>query len=178
MRGRILQLRMRNGLESHQIAQVRVGSEPSRAIKLKRGVRQRSVLSPLLFLLVVDPLLVTLADTEEGVSIRGVHTGSLCHADDLRSVTSNLSFLEKQVDIIQSFTSENSLTLNIEKLELLAMSDLTVQQRTISSSAMASCLDVVWSHNLSSKASIDSNINKARRAFGLGSPGIMASRIR
>ena len=75
------------------------------------------------------------------------------------SVTLNLSSLEKQVDIIQSFTSENSLAFNLEKLELLAMSkdqnppvwNLTVQQCTLSSSATASCLDVVWSHNLSPK---------------------------
>ena len=103
-------------------AHIRVGSELSRAIKLKRGVHQGSVLSPLLFLLVMDPLLVTPASIEEGVSVGGIYTGSLCHADYLRSVTSNLSFLVKQVDIIQSFTNENLLTLNLEKLELLAMS--------------------------------------------------------
>ena len=90
---------------SDPTAQVRVGSELSSVIKFKRGVRQGSVLSPLLFLLVMDSLLTFLASAEAGVSIGGIYTGSLCHADDLRSVTPSLSSLEKQV--IQAFTSAN-----------------------------------------------------------------------
>ena len=110
---------------------------------------------------------------------RGV--GSLGHADDLRSVTPSLLSLEKQVDIIQSFTQANSLTLNLEKLELLVMSKaqkppectISLQECEISSSATATCLGVVWSYNLLPQAVIESNINKARRAlFGLGSLGI------
>ena len=166
---------------SDPTAQVKVGSELSCVIKLERGVRQGSVLSPLLFLLVMDSLLTSLANAEAGVSIGGIYTGSLCHADDLRSVTPSLSSLEKQVDIIQAFTSANSLTLNLDKLDLLAMCrdqkppkcTLAVQQSTISSTATATCLGFVWSHNLSPKAAIENNINKARRAFfGLGSLGI------
>ena len=84
----------------------------------------------------MDPLLVTLANAGAGVFIGGVCTGSLCHADDLRSVTPSLSSLEKQVDIIKSFVSANSLSLNLDKLDLLAMSrgqippecSLTVEQ--------------------------------------------------
>lgn len=171
---------------SEPTAQVRVGKQLSRVIQLKRGVRQGSVLSPTLFLLVMDSLLTTLADAEEGVSIRGIYAGSLCHADDLRSVTPSLLSLEKQVKIIQSFTSANSLTLNFNKLDLLAMSRaqnppeciLDVQQSEISSSATATCLGVVWSHNLSPKASIENNINKARRAFfGLGSLGVYHGKV-
>ena len=160
---------------------MRVGKGLSRLIKLERGVRQGSVLSPLLFLLVIDSLLVMLANAEAGVSIGGIYVGSLGHADDLRSVTPSLLSLEKQVDIIQSFNQANSLTLNLEKLELFAMSKaqkppectLSLQECEISSSATATCLGVVWSYNLSPQATIQSNINKARGAFfGLGSLGI------
>ena len=72
-------------------AQVRIGNELSKVIRLKRGVRQGSVLSPMLFLLVMDSLVVTLTKAQAGVSIRGINTGSLCHADDLRGVTPSLS---------------------------------------------------------------------------------------
>ena len=80
---------------SNPLAQVRVGNGLSRVIKLERGVRQGSVLSPLLFLLVIDSLLVMLANAEAGVSIGGIYVGSLGHADDLRSVTPSLLSLEK-----------------------------------------------------------------------------------
>ena len=68
------------------------------------------MLSPLLFLLVMDSLLIDLATAEAGVSI---YTGALCHADGFRSVTSNLASLEKQVGLVKSFTDVNSQTLNL-----------------------------------------------------------------
>ena len=49
-------------------AQVRSGNGLSEVINLERGVRQGSVLSPLLFLLVMDSLLIDLAHAEAGVS--------------------------------------------------------------------------------------------------------------
>ena len=63
--------------------QVRIGSQLSRAITLQRGVRQGSVLSPMLFLMVIDSLLKDLANEMAGISIEGIYAGSLCHADDL-----------------------------------------------------------------------------------------------
>ena len=42
------------------------------------------MLSPLLLLLVMDSLLISLANAEARVLIGGINTGSLCHADDLR----------------------------------------------------------------------------------------------
>ena len=88
-------------------------------LSLQRGVRQGSVLSPMLFLMVMDSLLKDLAIEMAGISIEGMYAGSLCHADDLRSVTSNLQSLEKQAEIVKSFTERNSLTLNESKLEIL-----------------------------------------------------------
>ena len=64
--------------------QVRIGSQLSRAITLQHGVRQGSVLSPMLFLLVMDSLLKDLNEMA-GISIEGIYAGSLCHAGDLRS---------------------------------------------------------------------------------------------
>ena len=63
--------------------QVRIGSQLSRAITLQRGVRQGSVLSPILFLLVMDSLLKDLTNKMAGISIEGIYAGSLCHAEVL-----------------------------------------------------------------------------------------------
>ena len=108
-----------------------------------------------------------------GVSIGGIYVGLLGHADDLRSVTPSLLSLEKQVDIIQSFTQANCLTLNLEKLELLAMSKaqkppectLSLQECEIIILSYSYMPGAVWSYHFSPQAAIESNFNKARRAF-------------
>ena len=81
-------------------------------------MKQGSVLSPLLFLLVIDSLLEELESTGLGVSIHGHYLGSLGHADDLRGVAPNLDILEQQASIVRQFTVDNGLRLNEDKLEL------------------------------------------------------------
>ena len=61
-----------------------------------------SVLPPMLFLLVIDSLLNELEKTNAGISVNGIYTGSFGHADDLRSVTSNLMCVEKQAERLWS----------------------------------------------------------------------------
>ena len=127
---------------------------------MQRGVKQVSVLSPMLFLLVIDSLLKDLANANSGIAIKGIYTGSLGHADDLRSVTPNLHSLQKQAEIVKSFTEKNSRTLNVDKLDLLAMASssqahdceiLIGSTRVTSKNHYESrCVGVIWTQDLSS----------------------------
>ena len=105
------------------------------------------------------------------------NTGSFGHADNLWGVVPSLTCAAR---IVEAFTVENSLKPNLDKLEILPMYEgcnispeseqLQVSYLSITSSK---CLSVMWSSNLSPKASIDLNINKAHKAFfALGSMGI------
>ena len=162
--------------------QVRIGNQLTKPFTLHRGIRQGSCLSPMLFILVIDSLLRDLEKADAGISVNNIYTGSFGHADDLRSVTSNLMCVKKQADIMQSFTERNGLKLNTEKLELLPMyqgtnvqpdEELQIGTASIPFSNSSRCLGVVWTHDLSPKQSILLNIKKARKAFfALGSLGV------
>ena len=137
---------------------------------VQRGVRQGS---PMLFLIVMDSLLVELANANCGVSVQQIYTGSFGQADDLRCVAPNLLSVEQQAFIVKSFTDRNFLKLNMDKLEILEMTNgnhvrvdpIQVGPVVLKPSSSVTCLGVIWSNSLSPKESIAYNISKARRSF-------------
>ena len=130
---------------------------------------------PVLFLLVMDPLLRGLEANHLGPSLHDAYVGAFAHADDIRTITSNLSTLKQQMEFVQKFCTDNALTLNLSKCEVLALSPtkplLTSplctldDQHPLIPQESAKCLGYWWSWDLSSTKAIDVAIGKARRAF-------------
>ena len=60
-------------------------------------MKQGSVLSPALFLLVMDPLLSQLQSSGLGLSVNKFYAGSFLHADDIRTLATSAGSLEDQV---------------------------------------------------------------------------------
>ena len=81
-----------------------------------------SVLSPVLFLLVMDPLLQGLEANRLGPSLHNTYLGAFAHADDIQTITSSRTTLQKQVEFVQNFCADNALTLNLSKCEVLTVS--------------------------------------------------------
>ena len=99
-----------------------MGSQLSAEFTLERGVLQGSVLSPVLFLLVMDPLLRELERNSLGPFVYGTYAGAFAYADDIHTVTSSLPSLQQQINMVQNFAEENALTLNPAKCEVLIVS--------------------------------------------------------
>ena len=68
---------------SYSTSAVLWNSSISRSFPIRQGVRQGAVLSPLLYSIFVNDLLLHLSSSGHGVSINGIFCGSPMFADDL-----------------------------------------------------------------------------------------------
>ena len=75
------------------------------------------VLSSLLFLLIMDPLLIELKRRSCGPSVCGLYLGAFSHANDIRTLSTNISDCQLQINLVKEFTTSQGLTLNIDKCE-------------------------------------------------------------
>ena len=152
---------------------VKLSGSLSQPFTLQRGVRQGSVLSPILFLLVIDPLLQQMESRNLGPSFAGLFLGACAHADDVRTVTSSLQCLDKQVKLVQNFATQNGLQLNTQKSEIMIAASTclanevvcTIESNRIEAKHSIKCLGYWWSWDMSAKVAVEEGIKKARRAF-------------
>ena len=68
-----------------------VGDQHSECFPVERGVKQGSVLSPTLFIAVVDSLLSFLESSGQGLTISGLNVCNFAHADDIRTASISVS---------------------------------------------------------------------------------------
>ena len=146
----------------------------SSSFPVGRGVRQGSILSPTLFLLVMDPLLRHLQSQSIGASVNSTYAGGYLHADDIRTLASNPTTLEAQISLVTKFTKENFLSLNASKCEVVVFNKSTIktfdknlvfEAYSFPVKEAAKCLGYLWKQNLSSLPMIEDWIQKARKAF-------------
>ena len=160
-------------------AKVKVNGHISSSFDICRGVRQGSVLSPTLFLAVMDILLKRLRESGHGFHVRGTYMGGAIHADDLRTTAASSDSVTSKDKVIKSFTTESCLRLNTSKFEAVKISPhhhetavVQIGDSSISTSDSAKCLGVWWNSCLLPSTLCRTMLNKARRAyFALGRLG-------
>ena len=104
-----------------------------------------------------------------------MQSGGFLHADDIRTLASNLSSLEEQISTVSKFTSENFLKLNASKCEVIMFkkqgssshppTNVNVDGDCFPVNSEANCLGYIWRSDLSSTSMVVERINKARKAF-------------
>ena len=80
----------------------------SPSFSLGWNVRQGSILSPALFLLVMNPLLRQLQSPSIRATVNHMYAGAFLHSYDIRTLASNLSSLEAKVPAVKSSQRKTS----------------------------------------------------------------------
>ena len=108
---------------SRQRLRVNWNSKSSECFACTNGVKQGAVLSPLLFCLYFDELIMRLSKSQVGCHIGHHYVGALSYADDITLLSPSLSAAQKMMDVCQSFAQDYSVLFNPSKSGYLVFNE-------------------------------------------------------
>jgi hypothetical protein len=94
---------------------VKWGACYSKVVVATAGVRQGSILSPMLFSVYVDELLLRLHNSKLGCQIKYVNFNSFMYADDLLLLSISAYDLQKMIDMCEIELSNIDMCVNVNK---------------------------------------------------------------
>ena len=150
---------------------VAVDNKTTEFFKIGTGVRQGCILSPILFLLVIDWVMRKTNDRPRGLNfgVSGV-LEDLDFADDLAMLSSSTEHLQTKTDRLVMFAKQVGLFINVKKTEVMNISKAPAQPIKIEGNEVKQVnkftyLGSVISSENGAKADIETRLNKARIAF-------------
>ncbi len=100
---------------SNSKIQVKLKDSISVPFDAANGVKQGSVLSPILFTLILDDLLFKLEKSGDGCRISTNYYGCVGYAYDLKLLSPGLKGLHRMINICNKFSCSNGLIFNATK---------------------------------------------------------------
>lgn len=98
---------------------VKWGSASSDYFTVRNGVKQGGVISPLLFSMYLDHLLLELKSSGYGCYIGNTFTGALAYADDIVLLSPSLYGMQKMLNICETYSKQYDVTFNAMKSKVL-----------------------------------------------------------
>ena len=99
---------------------------------VKNGVKQGGVISPVLFCIYIDKLLLQLSRSGSGCFIGEVFLGALAYADDIVLVAPTHRAMRNMLALCDSFATEYDVVFNARKSKCLHINSCVNRSRTVS----------------------------------------------
>ena len=100
----------------NQSCWVKLSGKKSSTFQIANGTRQGSVLSPLIFSVYLDDLIVTLRQLQLGCHIAGYWYGACGYADDLILLAPNRDVLQQMLDVCQTYAVNHNLVFSTDPI--------------------------------------------------------------
>ncbi|GFR73937.1 retrovirus-related Pol polyprotein from type-1 retrotransposable element R2, partial [Elysia marginata] len=101
-----------------QRTKIRIATNMSEAVKIKRGVRQGCVMSPAIFNLYTEYIFRTI-DNIPGLTVGGIYINNLRYADDTVMLAENEDDLQKLINTVKEESEKCGLFINIRKTKTM-----------------------------------------------------------
>ena len=164
-------LRIIRNLYYEQTAAVRVDNELTDYVKIKRGVRQGCVLSPVLFSLYSEIIMRKIADME-GISIGGQNVNNIRYADDTVLIADSQDKLQRMIEKVNAVGEELGLKINRSKTECMVTAkgdvptcNITIRNEPIQQVSKFKYLGSTLTEDGRCESEIKQRIGVARSAF-------------
>ena len=99
--------------------QVRFGTAMSSHFSISNGVKQGGVLSPILFTIYIDNLIIQLRKFNIGCKIGNSFLGVFGYADDLTLLCPSLAGLKQMLNVCEDYAKEYNILFNASKSKLM-----------------------------------------------------------
>ena len=99
--------------------QVGFGSAMSSHFSNSNGVKQGGVLSPILFIIYIDNLIIQLRNLNIGCKIGNSFLGVFGYADDFTFLCPSLSGLKQMLNVCEDYAKEYTILFNASKSKLM-----------------------------------------------------------
>jgi hypothetical protein len=107
----------------NQTANIKIENEISGEVKIRRGVRQGCILSPLLFNMYSEAIFKEALQGESvGIMVNGKHINNIRYADDTVLIADSLKSLHQLVEKVNEVSNSYGLKMNLKKTKLLLVS--------------------------------------------------------
>lgn len=113
----------------------------STKVSVRSGIRQGGILSPFLFNIYVDSLIMTLKSSDLGCHVSGVYLGCIAYADDFLLLSASVTHLQKMLDMCCEHAKDIDIEFNPKKCCLLKIGKHC--RTNIGNLNMNGC-DIVW----------------------------------